>query len=105
MYVANIPNRNSPPTYLLRESYRQHGKVRNRTQANLSSLPLDQIQRIRRVLKGEKLVPVEDAFRITRSLPHGHVQAVLTMVRRRGLERLIGSRRCRQRHLVVAMIL
>ena len=104
MYVAKIPNRNSPPTYLLRESYRQHGKVRNRTQANLSSLPLDQIQRIRRVLKGEKLVPVEDAFRITRSLPHGHVQAVLTMVRRLGLERLIGSRRCRQRDLVVAMI-
>ena len=104
MYVAKIPNRNSPPTYLLRESYRQNGKVRNRTLANLSSLPLEQIEQIRRVLKGEKLVPVEEAFRITRSLPHGHVQAVLTMVRRLGLERLIASRRCRQRDLVVAMI-
>ena len=65
MYVAKIANRNSPPTYLLRESFRQNGKVRNRTLANLSSLPLEQIQRIRRVLKVERLVPVEEAFRIT----------------------------------------
>ena len=82
MFIAKIPNRNSPPTYLLRESYRENGKVKNRTLANLSPLPYQQIQLIRRVLKGDDLVPLDDAFRITRSLPHGHVQAVLDMVRR-----------------------
>ena len=104
MYIARIPNRGSPPTYLLRESFREDGKVRSRTLANLTSLPLEQIERISRVLKGERLVPVEEAFRITRSLPYGHVQAVLVMVRRLGLETWIASRPCRERDLVVAMI-
>ena len=104
MYVAKIPNRGSPPTYLLRESFRRNGKVRTRTLANLSSLPLDQIKCISRVLKGERLVTVKQSFRITRSLPHGHVQAVLVTVRRLGLEALIASRPCRERDLVVAMI-
>jgi transposase len=104
MYIAKIPNRGSPPTYLLRESFRRNGKVRTRTLANLSTLPLDQIKRISRVLKGDRLVPVEQNFRITRSLPHGHVQAVLVTVRRLGLEALIASRPCRERDLVVAMI-
>ena len=104
MYIAKIPNRGSPPTYLLRQSFRRNGKVRTRTLANLSALPLDQIKRISRVLKGERLVPVEQSFRITRSLPHGHVQAVLVTLRRLGLEALIASRPCRERDLVVAMI-
>lgn len=104
MYVATVPNRNSPPAYLLRESYRENGKVKNRTLANLSHLPLPQIQLIRRVLKGEELVAVDDAFRITSSLPQGHVQAVLQMIGQLELPRLIASRRCRERDLVVALI-
>jgi transposase len=104
MYIAKIPNRNSPPTYLLRESYRESGKVKNRTLANLSTLPLEQIELLSRVLQGETLVPAGDAFRMIRSLPHGHVQAVLAMLRRLGLESLISSRPCRERDLVVAMI-
>ena len=104
MYIAKIPNRNSPPTYLLRESYRENGKVKNRTLANLSALPLEQIELLSRVLQGETLVPAGDAFRMIRSLPHGHVPAVLAMLRRLGLESLIASRPCRERDLVVAMI-
>jgi len=104
MYVAEIPNRNSRPTYLLRESYREEGKVKNRTLANLSQLPDDQIHLLRRVLKGEPLVGADDALRITRSLPHGHVQAVLDMVGHLELPRLIASRPCRQRDLIVALI-
>ena len=104
MYIAEIPNRNSRPAYLLRESYREGGKVKNRTLANLSQLPDEQIQLLRRVLKGEPLVSADDALRITRSLPHGHVQAVLDMVRHLELPRLIASRPCRQRELIVALI-
>jgi transposase len=104
MYIAKIPNRNSPPTYLLRESYRENGKVKNRTLANLSALPLEQIELLSRVFQGETLVPAGDAFRMVRSLPHGHVHAVLAMLRRLGLESLIASRPCRERDLVVAMI-
>ena len=104
MYIAKVPNRDSPPSYLLRESYRENGKVKNRTLANLTHLPLEQIELLSRVLKGETLVPADDAFRITRSLPHGHVQAVLGMIRRLGLEPLIAGRPCRERDLVVAMI-
>jgi hypothetical protein len=89
MYIARIPNRNSPPTYLLRESYRENGKVKNRTLANLSALPLEQIELLSRVLQGESLVPAGDAFRVIRSLPHGHVHAVLAMLRRLELESLI----------------
>jgi len=104
MYIAKIPNRNSPPTYLLRESYRENGKVKNRTLANLTALPREQIELLSRVLQGETLVPADDAFRMISSLPHGHVQAVLFMLRRLGLESLISSRPCRERDLVVAMI-
>ena len=104
MYIAKIPNRNSPPTYLLRESYRENSKVKNRTLANLSALPLEQIELLSRVLQGETLVPAGDAFRMIRSLPHGHVHAVLAMLRRLGLESVIASRPCRERDLVVAMI-
>jgi len=104
MYVAKIPNRNSKPTYLLRESYRQNGKVKNRTLANLSSLPLEQIQLISRALKGHRLVGVDDAFRITRSLPHGHVEAVLHIIDHLEIPRLIASRRSRERDLIVALI-
>ena len=104
MYVAKIPNRNSPPTYLLRESYRENGRVKNRTVANISHLPIEQIQLLSRVLKGEQLLPAEGVFRITRSLPHGHVQAVLDMFAFLKLPSLIASQHCRERDLVLAMI-
>jgi len=104
MYIARIPNRSSPPAYLLRESYREGGKVKNRTLANLSHLPIEQIELIRRVLKGEHLVAPEEVFSIQRSLPQGHVEIVLGMIRKFRLDRIISSRRTRQRDLVVAMV-
>src|SRR3990170_568131 len=104
MYIAVIPNRSSPPAVLLRESFREGGKVRNRTLANLSGLPREQVEALRRVLKGEKLAPVEEIFQIIRSLPHGHVAAVLGTLRRLQLDRLLSSRSCLQRDVVCAMI-
>ena len=104
MYIAEIPNRSSPPAFLLRESYREGGKVKNRTLANLSHLPREQIETLRRVLKGEQLAPVEEIFQILRCLPHGHVAAVLGTLRRLQLDRLLSSRACQQRDVVCAMI-
>jgi hypothetical protein len=86
MYVAEVPNRSSPPTFLLRESYRDGGKVKNRTIANITHLPRTQIELIRRVLRGEELVPPDQAFQILRGLPHGHVAAVLGTLRKLGLD-------------------
>jgi transposase len=105
MYIATIPNRNSPPAILLRESYREKGKVKNRTLANLSSLPPQSIDILRRSLKGENLVST-DAFEIVEdgSPAHGHVDAVMTAMRRLDFSGLICSRRSRQRDLVVAMV-
>ncbi len=105
MYIATIPNRNSPPAILLRESYREKGKVKNRTLANLSSLPPQSIDILRRSLKGENLVST-DAFEIVEdgSPAHGHIDAVMTAMRRLDFSRLICSRRSRQRDLVVAMV-
>ena len=105
MYVAVVPNRNSPPAILLRESYREHGKVRNRTLKNLSDWPAEKIDALRRLLKGSAgLVPVADSFDIVRSLPHGHVAAVIGSLRKLGLDALIDAPPSRQRDLVVAMI-
>jgi transposase len=104
MYIAIIPNRNSPPAVLLREGYREGGKVKNRTLANLSSLPMDQVDAIRRVLKGEKLQDVDDVFETVSSFRHGHLKAVLLAMERLGLEKLVASRPSRERDLVVAMV-
>lgn len=104
MYIDIIPNRKSPPAILLRESTRQGKKTIKRTIANLSSLSIAQAESIRRILKGEKLVKPEEHFAILRSPAHGHVDAVLTTIRRLGLDKLIGSRRSKERDLVVAMI-
>src|SRR5579875_2130968 len=100
MYVATVPNRGSPPAVLLRESYREGGKVKNRTLANLSHWPEHQVAALRLVLKGT--VPVADlssSFEIARSLPHGHVAAVLGTLRRLGLDGLIAAEPSRQRDL------
>lgn len=104
MYIAKVPNRNSPPAYLLRESYREHGKVKNRTLANLSRLPIEQIKAMRRVLRGETLVPAAEALQIQRSTPHGHAAAFLGTARKLGLDQMLDRRPSRQRDLVMAMI-
>src|SRR5579863_5895889 len=102
MYVESVPNRNSPPAVLLRESSRSGGKVLKRTLANLSAWPATQIEALRRLLKGDSLVAPSDAFQIQRSLPHGHVAAVLGTLRRLGLEPILsrspGSERAGRRH-------
>jgi hypothetical protein len=104
MYVAKVPNRGSPPAVLLRESYREAGKVKNRTLANLSSWPEAKVDALARVLKGQPpAAAVEGAFEISRSLPHGHVAAVLGTARQLGLEKLIDPVPSRQRDLVTAM--
>jgi hypothetical protein len=105
MYVVKVPNRGSPPAILLRESYREDGKVKNRTLANLSSWPEAKVDALTRVLKGQPppAAPLEEAFEITRSLPHGHVAAVLGTARQLGLDELIDPEPSRHRDLVVAM--
>jgi transposase len=91
-------------THLLRRSLRKGKSVTHETLGNLSHLPDHLIEIIKRSLKGETFVPAADAFRITRSRPHGHVEAVLTMIRKLGLDDLIASEPSRRRDLVVAMI-
>src|ERR1700738_4281020 len=91
-------------THLLRRSYREDGTVKNETLGNLSHLPEPLIEIIRRSLQGETFVPVAQAFEITRSRPHGHVQAVTTAMQRLGLASLIASQPCRERDRVLAMI-
>ena len=104
MYVTRVPNRDSPPAVLLRESYREGGKVKNRTLANLSSWPEAKVEALSRALKGLPPAGLEGAFEITRSLPHGHVAAVLGTIRSLGLEALIDPAGSRQRDLVTAMV-
>ena len=104
MYVATVPNRNSPPAILLRQSLRHGAKIVKRTLANLSSWPAAQIDSLRRVLKGESLVAPSDAFHIERSAPHGHVAAALGTLRRLRLEPILSRSPCSERNLVVAMI-
>jgi hypothetical protein len=105
MYVVKVPNRGSPPAILLRESYREAGKVKNRTLASLSSWPEAKVEALARVLKGQPppAADLDGAFEITRSLPHGHVAAVLGTARQLGLEELIDPVPSRQRDLVTAM--
>jgi transposase len=106
MYVARVPNRGSPPAILLRESYREGGTVKNRTLANLSRWPEHKVDELSRVLKGlPPKVELTDAFEITRSLPHGHVAAVLGTARRLGIEELIDPVPARRRDLVLAMLI
>jgi hypothetical protein len=105
MYVVKVPNRGSPPAILLRESYREAGKVKNRTLANLSSWPEAKVDALARVLKGQPppAAGLDGAFEITRSLPHGHVAAVLGTARQLGLDELIDPVPSRHRDLVAAM--
>ena len=105
MYVAVIPNRGSPPAILLRESYREDGKTKNRTLKNLSDWPAEQIEQLRAVLRGEQLLPATDAVEIVRALPHGHVLAALGAARRIELDALLPRRAPqRRRDLALALI-
>ena len=105
MYIESVPNRNSPPAILLRESYREDGKVRKRTLCNLSGWPKAHVEGLRGVLKGGTVIPAErEAFTITRSLPHGHVGAALGTAHKIGLDRILGPDGNRCRDLVLAMI-
>jgi len=105
MYVTRIPNRGSPPAVLLRESYREHGKVKVRTLANLSRWPEHKVERLQRALKGlPPKIDLAAAFEVGRSLPHGHVAAVLGSARHLGVEELIDPANSRRRGLVTAML-
>src|SRR4029077_19770404 len=105
MYIEAVPNRNSPPAVLLRESYRENGKVRKRTLCNLSDWPAAHVEGLRGVLKGGTVIaPERDAFTVTRSLPHGHVAAAIGTARKIGLDRIPGPGGNRCRDLVLAMI-
>ena len=105
MYIERVPNRNSPPAILLRESYREGNKVRKRTLANLSSWPPELVAGLQTLLRGGTAVEqLHEAFDIVRSRPHGHVAAVLGTLRHLALERLMDPDSSPQRDLVVAMI-
>lgn len=105
MHVDIVPNRTSRPAILLREAWREDGRVRKRTVANLTGvIDEEQALLLRRVLKGEALVAPANAFEITRSLPHGHVQAVLLALKRLGVERLLASRPSKERSLIAALV-
>jgi len=107
MYVASVPNRNSPPAILLRESFREAGKVKTRTIANISHLRPLQIEALRSALSGAISptgLPLPDSFRIERSRPHGHVAAVPGSLRKLQLDSMPDAQPSRQRDLVVAMI-
>src|SRR5947207_13706435 len=106
MHVAKIERRHGDRvyvSYLVRRSVREGNRVRHVTVANISKLPLPAIELLRRALAGETLLGVGEAFRVERSLPHGHVLAVLQMARKLELARLLGAP-CRERERVVAMI-
>ncbi len=107
MFVTVVPNRGSPPAVLLRESYREDGKVRSRTLVNHSAWPDEKVQTPRAALRGDKLVPAgEGGFEIRPSLPHGHVLVGLATARRIGLDRLLPQRAPqRRRDLVLALII
>jgi transposase len=104
MHIHVVPNRGSPPTVLLRESYREGSKVGKRTLANLSSLSAAQIEAIRAALRGEALQPLAQCFEAIASPSHGQVQAVALAQQRLGFAALLASKPCRERDLVLAMV-
>jgi Transposase DDE domain len=104
MYVTRVPNRSSPPAVLLRESWREDGKVKTRTLANLTHWPDRKVEALRRVLRGETVIAAAERVEIERSLPHGHVAAVLGTLRRIGLDRLVPRRPERLAKLALALI-
>ena len=105
MYIESVPNRNSPPAILLRESYRDGAKVKKRTIVNLSDWPSELVEGLRTLLKGGTATPADQqSIIVRRALPHGHVAAVLGTLRHIGLDRILGPAGNRPRDLVIAMI-
>jgi transposase len=104
MYIESVPNRNSRPAILLREGWREGKKTHKRTIANLTKWPEEKVEALRLLLKGEPMVSAREAFVVERTIPHGHVEAVLGTIKKLGLDSIIISKRCRERDLVVAMI-
>jgi len=104
MHIDVVPNRGSRPAYLLREAWREGKKIRKRTLANLSSLPDDQIDAIRRVLRGEKLAAVGELFEITASRIHGDTDAVLSAMKRLGIRELLSARPSFEAEVVMGMV-
>jgi transposase len=104
MYIATIPNRGSRPTIIIREGYRENGKVKNRTIANITHWPPEKIEALRLVLKGKKVAEVDKMFEKTVSKHHGHVQAVLQAIGRLDLDKLISAKPSRERDIVMAAI-
>ena len=105
MYIEAVPNRNSPPAVLLRESYRENGRVKKRTLCNLTNWPKGLVEGFRALLKGGIVMPPDQpALTVRRALPHGHVAAALGTLRALGLDRVLGPGGNRCRDLVLAMI-
>lgn len=104
MYIETVPNRNSPPAVLLREGWREGSKTRKRTVANLSHWPKQKIETFRRLLQDEPLISPQDLFSTQKTLPHGHVEAILMAMRKLGLDSVLAAKPCRERNLVLAMI-
>lgn len=104
MHIDIVPNRKSRPAILLRESYRENGKVKKRTIANLSSLSLEQAEQIRNVLKGEKLAPANALWVKQKTCHHGAADAVRTAMRRLKLDTLLSKKSCRQRDIIMGVI-
>jgi transposase len=104
MYIDVVPNRTSRPAVLLREGWREGNRIRKKTIANLTDWPEQKVEALRRVLRNEPVMAPQDVFVVKRSLPHGHVEAVLGTIRKLGVEKLVYSKRCRERDLVVAMV-
>lgn len=104
MYIETVPNRHSPPAILLREGWREGAKTRKRTLANLSHWPAQKIETFRRLLQDQPLVSPQDLFSTLKTVPHGHVEAILTAIRKLGLDSILAAKWCRERDLVIAMI-
>src|SRR3989442_5983563 len=104
MFIDTVPNRGSPPAILLRESWREGGTTRKRPLANLSHWSAHKVEQLRRLLRNEPLVASDALFTVERSVPHGHIEAVLQMIHRLELDTVIASKRSRQRDLVLALL-
>ena len=104
MYIETVPNRNSPPAVLLREGWREGKKTHKRTLANLSHWPPQKIDSFRRLLQDEPLVSPQDLLSTQKTLPYGHVQALLTAIRKLELDSILAAKPCPERALLLAMI-
>jgi len=104
MYIDIVPNRNSRPAILLRKAKRVGGKIVKTTLENLTDWPQEKISALQALLRGDTLVPRDSAFTIEKTTPHGHVEAVMGMIKKLRIDTLISANRSRQRDLIVAML-